>query len=302
MTLEFRIEPTKEITVLVSSTRAKRPKLHEKKKAICPFDPGNEKETPASSLEIATYSKPRRWNWKTRCFTNKFPFLTLDEKYQKNKENTGAYGLHEVIVETSKHNELFENFDSEQLQRVFETYVNRYKFFENTNGIEYVYLFKNHGKNAGASIDHEHSQILGLPLIPELIQKEFAHQKKCVYCALQKKNVVFENKEFVVVRPSFARFPLECWIIPKKHVVNFADFNECAAIQFMQIYQKIIRQIKKYTGDYNVAFHNSCKKQKIHFHVEIYPKTVTWGGIEFGTGLIGNEKHEKEALKLLRPK
>ncbi len=303
MALEFRLDPTKKVTVIVASARAKRPNVHnnkaKKQKRPCPFDAGNEPLTPAVKFEVKCDGK-----WAVRVFENKFPFLSQTAKFTKNKSVTGAFGVHEVIVETPNHNKQLENLNAEQAAAVFEAYRNRFEKISRTTGIEYPFLFKNHGKLGGASIDHEHSQIVGLPFIPEIPLVEFNTHKenKCNYCTLAKssQNVVFENAEFVVVHPSFARFGLECWIIPKKHVASFIDFNAKTATLLMEALQETIRRIKRTTGDYNVVFHASCKKKKIHFHVEIYPHTATFAGLELGTGIIVNQTDEKTALKILR--
>ncbi len=310
MALEFRFDAMKKVAVIVASARTKRPNVHngKKHKKLCPFDAGNEALTPQSTLEIITYSgKPSgKTNWQVRTMENKFPFLSQHQRFEKNKDVTGAFGVHEVIVETPQHSEQFENFSKEQQKFVFQAYVNRFEAITKTNGIEYAYLFKNHGKLGGASIDHEHSQVIGLPFIPEIPLAEYAANKKskCNYCTLStsSKNIVFQNAEFAVVHPSFSRFGLECWIIPKRHVNSFTSFDEKTAALFMEALQETIRRIKHATLDYNVAFHASCKKKKIHFHVEVYPHTATWAGLELGTGIIVNQMNEKMALKVLRSK
>ncbi|MDP3742426.1 MAG: DUF4931 domain-containing protein [Candidatus Micrarchaeota archaeon] len=308
MTLEFRLEPTKKISVIIASARAKRPNVHrgKKEKKLCPFDAGNEALTPQSTLEVATYSykPPNKVDWQVRAMENKFPFLSPKVNFEKNKGVTGAFGVHEVIVETPSHSEQFENFSKEQLQLVFQAYVSRFGAITKTKGVEYTYLFKNHGKLGGASIDHEHSQVVGLPFIPEIPLTEFTshNEKICAYCALaiSTKNIVFQNAEFAVVHPSFSRFGLECWIIPKKHVASFVNFDKRTAALFMEALQETIRRIKHTTQDYNVAFHASCKNKKIHFHVEVYPRTATYAGLELGAGIIVNTIDEKAALKILR--
>ncbi len=296
MTLEFRIEPTKKIDVIVASHRSKRPKVKEKK--LCPFDAGHENMTPKSTLEVVTFEKTNG-KWSVRSMENKFPFLSTSTKFNRGAQCTGAYGVHEVIVETPDHEEKFENFTNEQLKLVFETYVNRFKEISEKKGVEYVFMFKNYGKEAGASINHEHSQIVGLPFVPQIPKAEFKNSKSCIYCRIAKQNIVFQNAEFSVVRPSFARFPLECWVIPKKHRTDFTEFGEKTSLLFMKTMQEIVRRIKKKTNNYNVVFHNSCKANKIHFHVEIYPKTSVWAGLELGTGVIVNTMDEKTALKEL---
>ncbi len=67
----------------------------------------------------------------------------------------------------------------------------------------------NQGKEAGASLEHSHSQIFALPLIPPILQKEihgtkkyFNQNKRCAVCDLIKfekkedKRIVYENKQF----------------------------------------------------------------------------------------------------------
>ncbi len=293
MPLEFRTEQTKDIRIIVASKRGKRPHVSGKKR--CPFDAGKEDMTPPSTLEIITLGKQK--GWQVRAMENKFPFLSPKQRFEKE----GAFGVHEVIVETPRHREKFEEFGKAQLLRVFEAYTNRYSAIYGKKGIRYVFLFKNYGKQAGASIDHEHTQIVGLPFVPELAAREFASYKpsKCLYCSLSRQNVVFRNKHFSVVRPAYGRFPLECWIIPRRHISDFTSFDEATAASFMSAYQETVRRIKKHTSNYNAVFHNSCGKS-IHFHVEVYPKTTALAGLELGAGVIVNTMDEKAALKILK--
>ncbi|MFH1247344.1 MAG: DUF4931 domain-containing protein [Candidatus Micrarchaeota archaeon] len=299
MTIQVKTELTKKIKVLVAANRVARPHTHGKAK--CPFDAGNEAMTPPSSLEIVTLEKGKD-KWQIRVMENKFPFLSPREKFEKNKNTTGGFGCHEVIVETPNHDELFENLNETQLTLLFEAYVNRFNAISEKKGVEYTFLFKNHGKEGGASINHEHSQIVGLPFIPEIPACEFKmhSEKKCSYCSLARENVVFQNSEFAVVRPSFARFELECWVIPKKHIYNFIQFNEKTALAFMETLQETVKRIKRKTENYNIVFHASCKNKKIHFHAEVYPRTSVYAGLELGTGIIANIMDDKTALKILK--
>ncbi len=300
MPLKIYTDPTKEIKVIVASRRSKRPHVHGGTKA-CPFDPGNESMTPPSTLEIITFQKPRE-KWKVRAMENRFPALSINEKYHKSKAKTGAFGMHEVIIETPNHGELFENLSVEQSELVFSAYVDRFNAISKLKGVEYVFLFKNYGKGGGASIAHEHSQIMGLPFVPEMITQEFGNSKKnhCVYCSLARKNIVFQNKEFSVVVPPFGRFAFECWVIPKRHVSDFNGFNAETRRLFMKTLQEAIKRVKRKTDNYNVAFHNSCRKGNVHFHVEIYPRGETLAGLEFGTGVFINTTDDKTALSELR--
>ncbi|MFH0713172.1 MAG: DUF4931 domain-containing protein [Candidatus Micrarchaeota archaeon] len=275
-------EITKGITIISAGKRNARP--HVKSKIhLCQFDPGNEKVTTKTLFEIDQNTK-----WVTRVFENLYPALPKDH--------------HEVIVETAKHDEQFEKISSKQLAEIFQTYVNRYIALSKKPGVKYVFLMKNHGREAGASIPHEHSQILALPFVPEFIASEFNLKGKCIFCQTAKQNIVFQNEKFAVVRPSFARFPLECWVIPKQHLEDFTEFDNKTALLLMQALQESVKGLKHKTESYNFAFHNSFRNGKVHFHVEVYPRTDIHAGLELGTGTIINAMDVKKALAILKAK
>ena len=88
----------------------------------------------------------------------------------------------------------------------------------------YILIFKNHGASAGATLEHSHSQLIALPIIPTSVLEEIegcrAHydqKERCIYCDILRQDlsdgdrVVAENPEFLCVTP-FAQcaFPLRC--------------------------------------------------------------------------------------------
>src|SRR5205814_7215259 len=111
--------------VIFAPHRDERPNVYEG--APCPFCPGAESATPP---EIARDGDP----WRVRVFPNKFP----------------ATAQHEVIVETSRHGERFDELPAEHAQRAIEMTFDRYHALRTASS--YVCLFKNHGRAAGASI------------------------------------------------------------------------------------------------------------------------------------------------------
>lgn len=215
---------------------------------------------------------------------------------------------HEVIVETPRHDELFQELGDEQLSLVFETYKNR--FLELEKRARFVFLFKNHGLASGASIPHEHAQIISLDFVPTLMQreldafnKEFRETGESVYCTIlhrEHKNLLLRRKGFVAFAPSFARFPCEVWIVPERHVRSLVELGEGEALAFMQVLRECVARVTRSASDYTIAFHNPPRGANFHFHTEIYPRKNVWGGLELGTGLIVNPKTEKDALKELK--
>ena len=297
----FLKEKTKGDLIIVAGKRSGRPHVFGKKVSWCPFDKKNEKHTPPT-----TFALPTEKNWRVRCFENGFPFLQRKGKFLPvTKSNSpAAFGDHEVIVESDKHEDAFQEFSFDQLRLCFSAYRQREKALYAREGVKYVLLFKNHGKAAGASIDHEHSQIFSLPFVPPVVAaEEKSCGKKCVLCELLKKeggNVVFENDYFVAVRPSYARFPYEFWLVSKKHIGGFRDFDEAMADEFCRALQQCAKTALKVCESYNFLYHSAPPKGKLHFHVEVVPRTNNWAGAELGGGIIINSKQASQAVEELK--
>jgi len=283
------LNPLTGFKTLALARRGKRPLVKEKKE--CFFCPGRERFTPPT-----TFALPSEANWHVRCFKNAFPI----------SEN------HEVIVETREHDELFQNLGDEQLAMIFEAYKNRFQDFEK-RGCDCVFLFRNHGVASGASVPHEHAQIIGFNFTPELIAREvdsfsrvFRETGESILHSIivrERLHVFAREKEFVAFTPSFARFPFECWIAPKRHARSILDFSGGSALAFMRLLREVTRRVARVSPDYTVAFHSAPRGVRdFHFHVEVYPRFVVWGGIELGAGVFVNPKPARDAVKELKKK
>jgi len=308
MVLEFREDPTKNEVVVVANERARRPEVMGR--GLCPFCKGEEQNTPP-----ATFVYPSEENWTVRAFPNLFAAFKTEgvfreKKYGEEFWRSYAYGSHEVIVESGEHGRLFQELDDKELDAVRRAYQNRLRELGKEEKARYVFLFKNHGRAAGASIEHEHSQVISLPLVPDLILKEVGanedYRKKhgnCLYCDLlerEAENTLFETGKFVALCPSFSRFPFETWILPKEHGSDLKEMDEKTANEFMKLLQQCIRAIYDVSKDYNIVYHAPPEGTDLHFHAEIYPRPNVWAGVELGTGLIINTKTEKESLAVLK--
>jgi UDPglucose--hexose-1-phosphate uridylyltransferase len=307
MVLEFRKDPLKGTIVVVANERALRPI---NPTVSCPFCRGAEKTTPPTKLAL-----PPGREWVVRCFDNAFAIVKPRGKFRPEKSEdyfytSAAYGEHEVIVETADHHQLFSDIkDPNHLSLIFRAYRQRFLQLSKEHGVGYVHLFKNHGRLGGASIEHEHSQIVALPFVPPLVRAEIEREKafmqktgKCLVCDLmerEKRNVILQNECFAVLCPSFARFPFETWIVSREHKKSIAQFSDFEGGQLMQALRTAIEAIFRVARDYNVVYHNGIFGEDSHFHAEIYPRPNIWAGLELGTGIIVNTKTEKESIAAL---
>jgi UDPglucose--hexose-1-phosphate uridylyltransferase len=101
------------------------------------------------------------------------------------------------------------------------------------NRLRYVLLFKNHGEAAGASLEHTHSQIIALPVVPIQVQEEldsarryYSFKERCVFCDIVRQEsadgerMILESDQLLVISPYAPRFPFETWVVPRARTLT----------------------------------------------------------------------------------
>lgn len=267
---------------------------------------------------METFAVAEEGRWRAEALKNLYPIVSQEDRLKKKKGaskswSSPAYGEHEVIIETTEHKALFHELDENALRATFQVYQQRFQAMLRMRGIKYVLLFKNHGRAAGATVEHEHAQIISFPFIPEMIAREAELVKKtkkngrCWFCNFARPTnshswrLVAENKSFAAVLPQFARFPFEVWIVAKRHVQTIAYLSKMEARELMSLLTRVVgAQYSLGYTEYNLAFHNAPKGKDFHFHVEIYPRSNIWGGIELGSGVVVNPYDDQEAAYALK--
>ncbi|NIQ00919.1 MAG: DUF4931 domain-containing protein, partial [Nitrospinaceae bacterium] len=94
----------------------------------------------------------------------------------------------EVIIETPEHPMDLPGLPVARMEDFFRSWKERIGALGREAGFRYILIFKNYGEPSGASLEHAHSQLIALPIIPELVSEEIAgarlhHQKtrRCIY-------------------------------------------------------------------------------------------------------------------------
>ena len=298
--------------VYYATERKKRPRelksVEVKSSAkTCVFCPSNENMTP-KEIGRVEYKN----SWKMRWFLNKFsavdrkgkPFL----KSKKFFSEGNSYGIHEIIVETPHHKSQLADLPVKDIKELLEVCNFRIKELGKVNGIKYVQVFKNHGKDAGTSLVHSHSQVMALSQIPSLVMEKInaiRKHKVCPYCQIIKlesksKRKILETKNVVAFAPFASRFNYEAWIFTKQHKRTMEELNEAEYSDIALALKKILVKLKKVSASYNFFIHYSPAKENLHFHIEITPRTATWGGFELSTDAIINSVMPEDAAKFYR--
>jgi len=318
---EIRKDPVFGRWVIIASERALRPnEFRTAPGAVhsCPFCAGNEKLTPPTIYKLPD----AKGSWRLRVVRNKYPALTGDVSAENRREgiydSMDGMGFHEVVIETPEHGLKLEDQPVEAIADVIKTFTLRVKEIKKDQRIKYVMIFKNHGKNAGASLLHPHSQIIAMPMAPLRAKQEiegaadyFTERGTCVFCdivkeeAAFKKRVVGENADFLAITPYASRFSFETWILPKAHASHFENTTAEQALALAGILKTTLHKLSASLPDlaYNLIFHSTPLQEPdslhYHWHIEIMPKLTHVAGFEWGTGFYINTVSPEEAAETL---
>jgi len=327
---ELRRDPIIGRWVIIARERGKRPSdfVIEKdhtKGGFCPLCPGNENTTPAEVLAYGRPpgSPPNSPNWTLRVVPNKFPALVIEGELDKRGEGMydkmNGIGAHEVIIDTPDHNQTISRMPVEQLAQVFRAYKDRMVDLKKDLRFKYIIVFKNFGRAAGASLEHSHSQLIALPIVPNRIEEEikgclryYDYKERCVFCDIirqelsQNIRVVAENREFIAICPFAPRSPFEIWVMPKHHQSFYTSLNEDQLLGLADLFGEVMRRLEKALpgAPYNYMLHTAPLREKpmeyYHWHIEIMPKLTMVAGFEWGTGFYINPIPPEEAARFLR--
>ena len=312
--MELRKDYILDRWVIISEKRGARPLQFKEQntgsndQSKCFFCPGHEHETPT---EISRY--PDHGDWEIRAFPNKFPFAAEEGQYDIKTDNdfftfAQPFGKHEVLVETRHHNKQMWDLEEDELINVLRMYMKRIEDIYTEGKAKYVLIFKNHGKDAGTSIVHSHTQIVSLNKIPSLVEKEVAASKAyngCPYCRIveiEKGSYrrCFENESFVAFTPYASRFNYEIWVFPKQHVTSIEEVGFSEILHLAEIMKKVFEKLKQLGCSFNFAIHNSPPNEDLHFHIELMPRIAKWGGFENGSDIIINSVSPETAARFYR--
>jgi UDPglucose--hexose-1-phosphate uridylyltransferase len=327
---EFRKDPVTGRWVIIATERAKRPSAFviekpPKQEGFCPFCSGNEIHTPDEVLAYrpagSAHNSP---GWWLRVVPNKFPALVRNEPIKRSGDGMydriSGMGIHEVVIETPDHNGHIGILDVRQIEEIIWAYRDRSIDMRKDPRLEYVMIFKNHLREAGASLDHPHSQIIAMPIVPKRVQEEldgaqryFDYKERCVFCDMiaqefkDKTRVVMESEHFLAFLPYASRFPFECWVLPKEHASFFHDIQKNQVKDFAKVLKETLYRLKVTLDDppFNWILHTTPlhegENAYYHWHMEIIPKLTRPAGFEWGTGFYINPFAPEEACKLLQP-
>lgn len=277
--------------------------------AVCQLCTGREQQTPpevdAIRPEDTQADSP---GWFARVIPNKFPALKIEGDLDKRGlgiyDMSNGVGAHEVLIETSAHNKELVDLSPEEIADVIKLCQNRSLSLAKDKRFKYIMIFKNYGESAGASVEHNHSQIIALPMVPRTVLAElegaqayYNFHDRCVFCDMieqeygDRERVVDENDYFIDFCPFVPRYPFENWILPKEHDSQFCSLNDEERLSLAHILKAMLNRMRSCLSNpsYNFYLHVAPigykNLESFHWHIEIVPQLTREAGYEWGTGL-----------------
>jgi UDPglucose--hexose-1-phosphate uridylyltransferase len=315
--------------VVIATERARRPEemaRHSQRKpaapfvANCPFCPGNEKLTPAEIMRIPTSLEVP---WHARVIPNKFAALSREVQptrtVHRSLRSVNGFGVHDVIVETPDHSEVMALMPDSYMAEILRIYKIRYDELSLDRRIALITIFKNHGPDAGTSLEHPHSQIIATPVISLQVRERFQHALRhfddygeCMFCQMLEEELE-EQSRIVAISEHFAALelyaspaPFCTHIYPRRHMASFGDVSAMEINDLARMLRSILAKL--YHGladpDFNFTIRSapaeSVGVKYFHWYLSVIPRLTRMAGFELGSGMFINTVLPEAAAEFLR--
>ena len=313
---DLRYDPHSGRWVVVAAERAARPHTFRALEPIsadappgCPFCPGNEGETPPEVLRTGT-GAPDTPGWRIRVFPNKFPIVAPAPEGTRTEPAAGAdrwrrsrpaTGRHEVATFSPEHHRSLTELTDPEVTELFQVLRDRVVAHRD-HGHVYTQVIVNHGKAAGASIEHPHAQIISVDFAPAVLLEELEQQRiEGVVLARDGREregpgelAILEHRgpdgsAAVAWAPWASSTPYEAVVAPREDGPSFADASDGAVAAVAVAVRETLRALRDALGEqpYNVLVHTlpNDRGDDYQWHVHITPRLQTIAGFELGAGV-----------------
>ncbi|MFN8120884.1 MAG: hypothetical protein U0237_00495 [Thermoleophilia bacterium] len=245
----------------------------------CPFCPGSEHETPPERWALRDHGPADGPGWRVRAVPNRYPVLVPPE------------GAHEVVVNSDRHAAAFWDLTPEEASWAARGWWERESALAGEHHRTFVFL--NQGAQAGASLEHTHTQLVGLPVDPpRLAAREAAFlDGACPLCADiadPGDRIVAREDGLVAWCPQVPPLTAVVRIAPAAHAPRW---DRPSAEALGRLLQRVMRAAATTAGTdaANLWIHQgrSGGPRDVHWHLEAIPRIGTLAGLELGAGVYG---------------
>ena len=330
VTTEIRRDPITGRSVAIDCAPFKRrddfelePARLEDSPAACPFCEGREADAGPEILAWREGGPANVPGWSVRVVPNRHPMLRIeggtDIRSQGLFETRDGLGAHEVIIETPLHDQPLHTLDADRLWRVLWAWRTRLQDLKRDSRFASVVIFKNHGRAAGARLDHSHSQLVAFPTLPpalaEKVQCGARHLEatgRCIFCdttaadLTDHRRMICDQGAVLAIAPFASRVPFETWLMPREHEPRFEETADSTLKTLAEKISFVLSRIDwaLERPAYNLVLHSAPltgeADRAFHWHLEILPRVTRYSGLEWGSGMHRNPVAPEEAARVLR--
>jgi UDPglucose--hexose-1-phosphate uridylyltransferase len=286
----------------------------------CPICPGNEHRT---SPEVLRVPSAGQCGWAVRVVPNRFNVLSISGGPAGSSDDApdaeGELGIREVVVETPDHSLSTALLPEAQLTRVWRASKIRYDELSLDPRVGHVTIAKNHGVEAGAALEHSHSQLIANQAIPpalsnwlEEARRHYSKCGECIFCQVLQEEldaqarIVITTEHFVALEPFASPSPFCTHIYPRRHMANFGETSGDEISDLARILRAVLVRI--HFGLDNPDFSYTIRTAPVanagvkyyHWHMSIVPHLPLALGVESAARVLMNPVLPETAAEYLR--
>lgn len=301
---EIREDYVHDRQVIIAPGRAKRP--HDTTVVPAPVvPPERDAFSPERLRDVkALLTVGGKKDWKIKVLKNIFPVVS--------PENPKAYGYQEVVVETPKYGVELSTLPEEHIAELLRVYGRRMRELQKDKNIRYILIFKNNGGQAGASINHAHSQIFASQYVPPHIVTR--HERAAAYRIEHNRDYyndllikeqggprwIASGKHICALTPYASLYNYEAWIMPWRRVDNVSLLNPGEISEMAHYLKVILTKVNEEGLPYNYYLHQVIGDRREHMYMRIAPRRDVWAGVELGSRLVVNTVSPEDAAEFYR--
>jgi UDPglucose--hexose-1-phosphate uridylyltransferase len=348
---EIRLDQLTGLRTILAAARADRPfdfggvatEPDPKAAENCPFCEGREDRTPPETwAERPGGGDPNTPGWRVRAVPNLYPALaqTWEDEQTAPEASAGAdqgmtasgdplraasrgrepdlfrasvaTGFHEVIVHSPRHRTSLGQLDDAELAAAVSGWRERMRAY--AERAAYVQLILNEGREAGASLEHSHSQLYALAFVPTAVARErerFAsyHQHTMGGDLLaeiaseevrRRERLVAIDDDALLICPWASRSPFELRIIPRNPAESFERDGEVGLGMLRTALRALEARFDR-VPQFNAWTLTAPRgAEGFHWHLDIAPRIGIRAGFEMSTGVELNVFPPERAAAELR--
>jgi UDPglucose--hexose-1-phosphate uridylyltransferase len=261
--------------------------------------------------------------WHVRLIPNKFSALSREVEPARSNHRMhrriNGFGIHDVIVETPDHSLTTALLPEAHVAEILRCYRERYIELSVDPRIANVTIFKNHGLDAGTSLEHPHSQLIATPVISTQVRNRMLEALRhwdefgeCIFCtAMQDEledgsRIVMVTRHFVALAPYASSSPFATHIYPRRHMASFGFIADVEIEDLALVLRTVLAKLYAGLGnpDFNytirTAPHECATVSYYHWYLSVIPRLTRVAGFELGSGTFINTVLPEAAAEFLR--